>query len=100
MHRIEFTNEGEYDFNSIPEVLCRMMCDMHDAGPRYHPNSRYTFSFEQHETNKDDFRFGTAKACIQSYLISTKNENKKFNVNAIFPSGSEVKLSVKTLKKN
>jgi len=96
LYEIEFLENGEFDFHSIPDGLTMLMCDIKDNGDRYSQSSRYNYSYNGFSESSKGFQFGKAKACIQGYLLSIKKENLRFNVNAVFPSGS--KLKVNTIK--
>lgn len=65
---LSLADDGQYDFKTLPEELCRQMCDCEDAGQRYHPSSRYTF-ITQYFKDYNDIPFGTARAAVQSVLI-------------------------------
>lgn len=96
MYEIEFNESGSYTFNNLTESLCRLMCDVKDQGERYSNTSRYLYSYNNYDKNKSEFRFGTAKACIQSYLIDNKKIDKKFNIYLVTMNG---KLKCRTLYK-
>jgi hypothetical protein len=81
MKKLIFNKKGRYNFHTITESLCKIMCNVYDNGKRYSPSSRYNYYFADYKQNKSGFSFGTAKACIQSYLIDNNKTNKNFDIN-------------------
>jgi len=96
LYEIVFDKNGIYIYENVSEILGMLMCERFDLGDRWSEDSRYTFSFNGYATSKTGFKFGTGKACLQSYLIDNNKRYDRFNINAITKSG--FKLKMKTLK--
>lgn len=97
MTEIEFTPDGEFNFNTVTESACRLICEMDDRGERYSPDSRYIFHHESCIDQKG-IQFGTAKACVQAWLINNNYHHLNFNINSLTKSGQVLKG--RTLKPN
>mgnify|MGYP000471717088 CR=1 FL=1 len=72
-HTIRHSNYAEYKFSDLPEKLCQEICEVEDKGKQWSEDSRYTWSCGELK-DKDGIMFGTAKAVVQSLIMS------KFNV--------------------
>jgi hypothetical protein len=87
-----FENDGEYEFSTIPEVVCRLLCTVVDHGDRHSPSSRYIYSFKNHTKSKQGFQFGTAKACVQSYILSKNKQGSNLSVQVVTKESSDIKF--------
>lgn len=94
--RLEFNKNGEYDFHSINEATCLTICDIKDQGDRHSISSRYLFSFNGYGKNGEGFRFGTAVACIKSFILSKNKQESRFDIITETPNGSEFKMKTLT----
>ena len=79
-HRIAFHVDGEYWFENITEEIAQKLCNCEDRGERYSTDSRYTYSYNGYSVNGHKIAFGTAKACIQGYLVDKSKHWAKFNI--------------------
>ena len=84
---IVFNANGEFNFHSVPESICIFICNIEDQGDRYSKHSRYIYSYQGYDENDKNIIFGTAKACIQSYIMSLNKENENFDINTFTSNG-------------
>ena len=82
METLEFVKTGIYNFNTLTEDVCKSICEVHDNGERYSRSSRYNYHYKDYKHSKSGFSFGTAKACVQSYLIDNKKTDQNFNIHS------------------
>lgn len=80
---ISITVDGKYTLSTLPEALCRKMCECIDQGGQWSPSSRYNYTTELYKKTKKGFCWGTAKAAVQYAIIEKlkyKNGNR-ININ-------------------
>lgn len=77
-YSIELGTEDNFThtFGSLPEELCKCMCDFIDNGPRYSNSSRYNY-FTEKVKNHKGFSFGTAKAAVQVSISKMVKQEKR-----------------------
>jgi len=75
--------KGEYTFATLPEELCREMCDEIDNGERYAKDSRYHYTTKYFQRTKEGFHIGTAKGAVQYAIMQKLNYRKGRKIKVI-----------------